>query len=195
MDAYKLFTWNKQRFPDPAGMNARLRKLGFRTTVIVDPGIKTEAGYHAYESGKQADIFIKYSDGQNYTGQVWPGWCHFPDFTGPKGRSWWKEQVKGYTDAGVDGLWNDMNEIATWGQNMPDNVLFDFEGKPVTHRQAHNVYGLAMVRASYEGARESMQGRRPFILPAPATPACNVIPLSGRAITVQKTTTCCWAYA
>lgn len=164
MDAYKLFTWNKQRFPDPAGMNARLRKMGFRTTVIVDPGIKTEAGYHAYESGKKEDVFIKYSDGQYYTGQVWPGWCHFPDFTGPKGRNWWKEQVKSFTAAGVDGLWNDMNEIATWGQNMPDNVLFDFEGRTATHRQAHNVYGLAMVQASYEGARASMQGRRPFLL-------------------------------
>lgn len=164
MDAYKLFTWNQQRFPDPAGMNARLRKMGFRTTVIVDPGIKTEAGYHAYESGKKEDIFIKYSDGQYYTGQVWPGWCHFPDFTGSKGRGWWKEQVKSFTNAGVDGLWNDMNEIATWGQNMPDNVLFDFEGRTATHRQAHNIYGLAMVRASYEGARESMQGRRPFLL-------------------------------
>lgn len=164
MNAYKLFTWNKQRFPDPAGMNARLNKLGFRTTVIVDPGIKTEEGYEAFENGKKADIFIKYSDGQYYTGQVWPGWCHFPDFTGTKGRNWWKEQLKGYTNAGVDGLWNDMNEIATWGQNMPDNVLFDFEGRTATHRQAHNVYGLAMVRASYEGARETMQGRRPFIL-------------------------------
>ncbi|WP_126245877.1 glycoside hydrolase family 31 protein [Chitinophaga rhizosphaerae] len=164
MDAYKLFTWNKQRFPDPAGMNARLRKMGFRTTVIVDPGIKTEANYPAFESGKKADIFIKYSDGQYYTGQVWPGWCHFPDFTGAKGRSWWKDQVKGYVDAGVDGLWNDMNEIATWGQNMPDNVLFDFEGRTATHREAHNVYGLTMVRASYEGARAAMQGRRPFIL-------------------------------
>lgn len=164
MDAYKLFTWNKQRFPDPAGMNAKLQKLGFRTTVIVDPGIKVEKGYHAYESGLKEDIFIKYSDGQNYTGQVWPGWCHFPDFTSAKGRSWWKRQVKNYTDAGVSGLWNDMNEIATWGQRMPDNVLFDFEGTPVTHQQAHNVYGLAMVRASYEGAKEALPNRRPFIL-------------------------------
>ncbi|RPD38561.1 TIM-barrel domain-containing protein [Chitinophaga barathri] len=164
MDAYKLFTWNKQRFPDPAGMNAQLQKLGFRTTVIVDPGIKVEKGYHAYESGLKDNIFIKYSDGQNYTGQVWPGWCHFPDFTSVKGRAWWKQQVKSYTSAGVSGLWNDMNEIATWGQRMPDNVLFDFEGNPVTHQQAHNVYGLAMVRASYEGAKEALPNERPFIL-------------------------------
>lgn len=164
MDAYKLFTWNKSRFPDPGSMNAKLNKLGFKTTVIVDPGIKVEKGYHAYESGLQSDVFIKYSDGQNYTGQVWPGWCHFPDFTSSKGRAWWKNQVTHYAQSGVSGLWNDMNEIATWGQNMPDNVIFDFEGNPVTHQQAHNVYGLEMIRASYEGYRAALPGKRPFIL-------------------------------
>lgn len=164
MDAYKLFTWNKSRFPDPAAMNAKLAAMGFKTTVIVDPGIKVEKGYAAYESGLQSDIFIKYTDGKPYTGQVWPGWCHFPDFTASEGREWWEQQLQTYARAGVSGLWNDMNEIATWGQKMPDNVLFSFEGNPVTHLQAHNVYGLQMVRASYEGARAITPGKRPFIL-------------------------------
>ncbi|MFB6455877.1 TIM-barrel domain-containing protein [Chitinophaga sp. Hz27] len=163
MDAYKLFTWNKDRFPDPASMTAKLKSMGLHTTVIVDPGIKVEAGYPAYESGKAADIFIKYNDGENYTGQVWPGWCHFPDFTSDKGRTWWKDQLKTYMRQGVSGIWNDMNEIATWGQKMPDNVLFSFEGHPATHMQAHNVYGLEMARASYEGARAAMK-ERPFVL-------------------------------
>ncbi|NML36288.1 DUF4968 domain-containing protein [Chitinophaga sp. G-6-1-13] len=163
MDAYKLFTWNKDRFPDPAQLTGRLKDMGFRVTVIVDPGIKVEEGYHAYESGKKENIFIKYSDGQNYTGQVWPGWCHFPDFTSEKGRSWWKGQVKSYIRDGVSGIWNDMNEIATWGQKMPNNVIFDYEGHPTTHLQAHNIYGLQMVRASYEGTREALQ-KRPFLL-------------------------------
>ncbi|MBC9931555.1 TIM-barrel domain-containing protein [Chitinophaga qingshengii] len=163
MDAYKLFTWNKERFPDPAQLTSRLKDMGFRITVIVDPGIKVEDGYHAYESGKKENIFLKYADGQNYTGQVWPGWCHFPDFTSEKGRNWWKGQVKSYIRDGVSGIWNDMNEIATWGQKMPNNVIFNYEGQPTTHLQAHNIYGLEMVRASYEGARESLQ-KRPFLL-------------------------------
>lgn len=163
MDAYKLFTWNRERFPDPQGLAKKLKDQGLHLTVIVDPGIKVENGYHAYESGRQADIFVKYSDGSYYTGQVWPGWCHFPDFTSVKGREWWKGQLKSYIRTGVEGIWNDMNEIATWGQKMPDNVLFDFEGKPTTHLQAHNVYGLTMAKASYEGAREEMK-KRPFLL-------------------------------
>ncbi|MDB5951746.1 MAG: glycoside hydrolase family 31 [Massilia sp.] len=94
MDAYKLFTWDKSRFPDPAGMTARLSNLGFKTTVIVDPGIKVEPGYGAYQRGLKDDIFIKYPDGANYSGEVWPGWCFFPDFTSEKGRAWWRGEVR-----------------------------------------------------------------------------------------------------
>ena len=163
MDAYKLFTWNKERFPHPQQLAGQLDKMGFKLTVIVDPGIKVEDGYPAYESGKKENIFLRYSDGQYYTGQVWPGWCHFPDFTSVKGREWWQGQVKSYIREGVRGIWNDMNEIATWGQKMPGNVIFNYEGHPVTHLQAHNIYGLEMVRASYEGAREALH-ERPFLL-------------------------------
>ncbi|MES2150623.1 MAG: TIM-barrel domain-containing protein [Pseudomonadota bacterium] len=163
MDAYKLFTWDKARFPDPAGMTARLAALGFKTTVIVDPGIKIEAGYGAYERGRRDDVFIKYADGSNFSAQVWPGWCNFPDFTSEKGRAWWRKEVATYASVGVAGLWNDMNEIATWGQHMPNNLLFNFDGAPTTHKQGRNVFGLEMVRASYDGMKEAT-GERPFIL-------------------------------
>ncbi len=164
MDKYKVFTWDKNRFPDPAKLTAKLKDMGLKLTLIVDPGVKTEAGYPVYEDGLKNNIFIKYSDSTNYTGQVWPGWCHFPDFTGEKGRTWWHGQIKKYADVGVSGIWNDMNEISTWGQKMPDNVIFDYEGQKVSHLQAHNVYGLEMARASFEGYRKALDNKRPFIL-------------------------------
>lgn len=163
MDAYKLFTWDKARFPDPAAMTAKLSAMNFKTTVIVDPGIKVEKGYGAYERGVKDDVFIKYADGSYYTGEVWPGWCHFPDFTSEKGREWWRKEIKAYAGNGVAGIWNDMNEIATWGNKMPNNVLFDFDGAPTTHKQGHNVFALAMARSSYEGMKAAT-GKRPFML-------------------------------
>jgi alpha-glucosidase len=163
MDQYQLFTWNKNRFPDPANMNARLNKLGFKTTVIVDPGIKVVKGAAAYESGLTDDVYLKYADGQRYAGEVWPGWCNFTDFTSQKGRDWWHKQVRFFASSGVSGIWNDMNEISTWGQKMPDNILFDYDGHPTNNLQAHNVYGMQMARSSYEGAREQFK-ERPFIL-------------------------------
>lgn len=163
MEKYKLFTWDKKRFPHPIDMNKELESMGFKTTVIVDPGIKVEKGYPAYEDGIAKDVFIKYPDGNPYTAEVWPGWCNFPDFTSQKGRDWWADKVRFLAGTGVDGIWNDMNEIASWGNKMPFNVLFDYDGQGATTIGAHNVYALEMARASYEGAKKSFK-ERPFIL-------------------------------
>ena len=163
MDRYQLFTWDKNRFPDPKGMTSKLKSLGFETTVIVDPGIKIEPGAAAFERGLKEDVYIKYSDGKNYAGEVWPGWCHFTDYTSEKGRAFWKREVKFFSDNGVKGIWNDMNEIATWGQKFPNNVLFEMEGRKGTILEAHNVYGSLMAKTSYEGAKAAT-GERPFVL-------------------------------
>lgn len=164
MDAYKVFTFHPEHFSQPRKLMDELEKLGFHVVVIVDPGVKIEEGYDTYESGKAEDVFAKYPDGSYYEGAVWPGWCHFPDFTNPKTRDWWGEKYKVLTDAGIEGFWNDMNEPATWGNNIPDLVEFNFDGQQATHRKAHNVYGMQMVRSTYEGTKNLLEGKRPFIL-------------------------------
>lgn len=163
MDHYKVFTWDKNRFPDPKAMTDKLKDMGFKITVIVDPGVKVEKGYGVYDRGIANDVFAKYPDGSNYTGEVWPGWCHFPDFTNPKARAWWGTEMKKYGDDGVSGIWNDMNEIATWGQKMPDNIIFDYDGHKASHLQTRNVYAMQMARASFEGAQKAFN-KRPFVL-------------------------------
>jgi|GEM_PF-4694214 len=57
------------------------------------------------------------------TRDVWPGWCHFPDFTKPETRAWWAEQFKDYVALGVDGFWNDMNEIVPPGDIRYPKIL------------------------------------------------------------------------
>jgi alpha-glucosidase len=164
MEQYKIFTWSKKDFSDPVSLLKQLRALGFNVVVMCDPGIKVEKDYHTYEEGVKHDVFIKYPDGKPYTGQVWPGWCHFPDFTRPATRAWWKEQFKDYVKQGVTGFWNDMNEIATWGNMLPENVEMDFEGERSTLRRGRNIYGFQMARSTYEGAKELMKNQRPFNL-------------------------------
>ncbi|MGC1240574.1 MAG: glycoside hydrolase family 31 protein [Chryseosolibacter sp.] len=164
MEQYKIFTWSKKDFSDPVRLLKQLKQLGFEVVVMCDPGIKVEKDYHAYDDGIQNDVFIKYPDGKPYTGQVWPGWCHFPDFTRPATRSWWKDQFKGYVDQGISGFWNDMNEIATWGNMLPENIEMDFEGEKSTLRRGRNIYGFQMARSTYEGTKALMGNRRPFNL-------------------------------
>ncbi|WP_333820055.1 glycoside hydrolase family 31 protein [Ohtaekwangia sp.] len=164
MDQYKIFTWSQRDFSDPKELLVQLQRMGFQVVVMCDPGIKVEEGYDTYDKGIREDVFIKYQDGTNYTGQVWPGWCHFPDFTNPKTRMWWQKQFTDYVNIGVEGFWNDMNEIATWGQMIPENIELDFEGNKATMRRGRNLYGMQMARSTYEGAKNLLKGKRPFNL-------------------------------
>ena len=52
MDGFRVFTWNKERFPDPSKMIADLRAEGFRVVLIIDPGVKVDPNYYAYQQGQ-----------------------------------------------------------------------------------------------------------------------------------------------
>ena len=164
MDEYKAFTWHPERFPDPDGMVKELKDMGFHVILIVDPGVKEEEGYKYYHEGLEQKLFLSYPDGVNYSGKVWPGTCHFPDFTKAKTRDWWGEHYELYVNNGIEGYWNDMNEPATWGKHVPDLVEFNYEGIGASHRQGHNVYGMQMARSTYEGVKKLLKGTRPFVL-------------------------------
>lgn len=165
MQDYKLFTWSQNYFPNPKETIETLRNMDFHAAVIVDPGVKKEEGYHTYDDGIKNDVFVKYPDGSNYSAEVWPGMCHFPDFTDPEVRKWWGEQFRELVNLGVEGYWNDMNEIASWGGGAtPELVEFHWEGEKTTYRQAKNVYGMQMARATHEGVTALMENRRPMIL-------------------------------
>ncbi len=164
MDQYKIFTFSPENYPNPKETIAELKKLGFKVVVIIDPGLKVEPGYQAYEEGVKNNYFVKYPDGTDYTGSVWPGPSNFPDFTNPVVREWWGRMFKVYTDTGIDGYWNDMNEPAVWGQNIPEMVQFNFDGHTTTMRQAHNVYGMQMVRSTYDGVRKLNPDKRPLTI-------------------------------
>jgi alpha-glucosidase len=58
-----------------------------------------------------------------------------------------------------------MNEPAVFGTGtFPDDVRHQYDGFRGSHRKAHNVYGMQMVRATYEGMRKLMKNKRPFTI-------------------------------
>ncbi|MDB4927472.1 glycoside hydrolase family 31 protein [Mucilaginibacter sp.] len=160
MDGFKIFTWNKETFPDPKGMIAELKAINFRLVTIVDPGIKIDEEYAEYKEGVANNYFATYPNGELFTASVWPGRCHFPDFLNEEVREWWGVSFKALTGPGVEGFWNDMNEPAAWGQNMPWLVKFGEKFMP----EIRNVYGMQMARATYNGTKRILNNKRPFIL-------------------------------
>lgn len=165
MDGYRCFTWNKQYFPDPRKMISDLAADGFKTVVMIDPGIKVDPDYWVFKEGQDNKYFCRRGDDYFMEGFVWPGRCQFPDYTNPKVREWWGTLYKGLVEDGVAGFWNDMNEPAVFGRGtFPDDVRHHFEGYRGSHRKAHNIYGMQMVRATYEGLHKLYKNKRPFTI-------------------------------
>jgi alpha-glucosidase len=161
---YEPFRVNKSRFPDLPGLAAGLKKMNIEITASVNPGIKIDTTYFAHHDGLKKDVFVKYSDGSLFVSDIAPNTNHFPDFTNPKAREWWIEKMKFLPENGIHGYWNDMNEPAVGGSYLPDNLLFDFDGRKANALEAKNVFGMQMARSSFESAMKFGEGRRPFIL-------------------------------
>ncbi|MDN3581362.1 glycoside hydrolase family 31 protein [Mucilaginibacter flavus] len=165
MDGYRCFTWNRKYFPDPKKMISELAADGFKTVVIIDPGIRVDDNYWVFKEGKEKRYFCRRSDDYFMEGHVWPGRCQFPDFTNPEVREWWGGLFDELVEMGVAGVWNDMNEPAVFGAGtFPDDVRHQYDGHRGSHRKAHNVYGMQMVRSTYEGLRKIMKNKRPFTI-------------------------------
>ena len=168
MEGFRCFTWSKEYFPDPKRMVKELADDGFKTIVIIDPGIKIDMDYSVFKEGLDKDYFCKRADGPYMKGKVWPGECYFPDFTNPEVREWWSNLFQELVeDIGVKGVWNDMNEPAVMdvpGKTFPNDVRHDYDGNPCSHRKAHNIYGMQMARATYQGLKKFSYPKRPFVI-------------------------------
>ncbi len=189
MQGYRVFTWDKSRFPDPKAMSERLGRQGIKLVTIVDPGVKnqpasagkfepgeddarrelrsTRLDYYVYNEGASRNHFLKRRNGQIYVGRVWPGESVLVDYTKPEAARWWGDLHKSYTDFGVAGIWTDMNEPADFidqtGGNQRDVISYD-EGQMTPHAKNRNTFALNMARATYEGLQRLQPDKRPFVI-------------------------------
>jgi alpha-glucosidase len=180
MDGYRVFTWNAKRFPDPKQLISDVTAQGFRVVAIVDPGVKVDPEYGVYRDGMERDVFCRKRDGSLYTLWVWPRESALPDFNRPEVREWWGGQHRPLLDAGVAGIWNDMNEPAGWGRDIRiGRLILPIRGqrtdlllqrdpvepeRDVPHEEVRNLYGLQECRATRAFLESSDPERRPFVL-------------------------------
>lgn len=183
MDGYKVWTWDRGRYPDPAALARDVAAEGVRLVTIVDPGVKAVPDYPVYQEARERDYLVKFDRGDHLIGEVWPDPAAFPDFSREDVQRWWAELHKPFIEAGIAGIWNDMNEPACFslgptrgvpgpmGRRAPgigtmegNTLPYDARHGDKRHVEVHNVYGLGMARASFEGQRQHAPERRPFVL-------------------------------
>ena len=160
MNGYRVFTFEDKKFPDVKGLSEKLADRGVKLISIIDPGVKKDEDYFMYKEGMEMDAFAHDTDGSVYENAVWPGTSVFPDFTKQSVRSWWGDKTKILLEHGISGIWNDMNEPASFNGPLPDDVQFEYGA----HEKVHNIYGHFMAKATYEGLAKNDGGKRPFVL-------------------------------
>lgn len=170
MDGYRVFTFDDEQFPDPAGLNAWLGENGWSNVWMIDPGVKKEDGYFVYDNGTEHDVWVRNAQGEVFNGEVWPGVCVFPDYFRRDVRAWWAGLYEDFMATGIDGVWNDMNEPAVFNvatKTMPEDNRHEADadlGGPGDHARYHNVYGMMMLKATREGVMAANPDKRPFVL-------------------------------
>ncbi|QES51176.1 glycosyl hydrolase [Streptomyces venezuelae] len=171
-DGHRVFTVDREAFPDLPGLARELAADGTRLVSIVDPAVKVEPGVvgSVYESGRAvgaAGAFVRDAAGREVHGEVWPGRCGYPDFTDPAVRQWWGGLYEERLKNGFAGFWHDMNEpvsFAPFGDStLPKSARHVLDGAGGDHRAAHNVYALGMARAGWEGLVQLRPEERPFL--------------------------------
>jgi alpha-glucosidase len=163
MDGYKNFTFHSGRFPKPRKTIEKLKEKRIRTVVIVDAGVKKEDGYDIYESGKAKDVFVKDRSDTELVGEVWPKPAVWPDFIQKHVRDWWAACHCFYTDMGIAGIWNDMNEPSAFNWKGKTLPLGAKHGR-YWHAEVHNIYGYQMCCATHQGLKKLNPDKRPFVL-------------------------------
>ncbi len=162
-----VFTWNRDRIPEPSEMVARFHEADIHLMANVKPYI-LEMNPH-YGACATGGYFVGDADtGEPFVDRFWSGGAYesakgaYLDFTSAAGYGWWQAQLQrqlfGY---GVDVIWNDNNEYAIWD----DAVVCDGFGAAFSiGLGGRPLQTLLMAHASYRATMAHAPGLRPFVL-------------------------------
>ncbi len=137
-------------WPDPAGMTATLRTLGYRTMISVWPRFMDSSRY--YRELAEKGWLMHDLDGQMLNGTPDDPRGAVIDTTNPACREWYWQRIReNYAGKGFSAWWTDENE--------PDVCPHPFALHAGTGARVHNLYPLTHTQAVYEGHRRDLAER------------------------------------
>jgi alpha-glucosidase len=161
-----VFTWNRDRIPDPPALAEHFHRAGIRLAANIKPYLlKIHPQYNAVaEQGG----FIQAADSDGpETARFWSGGAYefdegaHVDFTSAAGYSWWKTSVtEALLKVGIDAIWNDNNEF----EGRDDAARCAGFGAPFPIGLGRPLQTLLMARASFEALQTYHPAERPFLL-------------------------------
>ena len=154
------FTWNLDKFPDPAASIARLHKAGLHVVANLKPCLLDDHPRFAEAQDKGALVSLKGTT-QPAMAQFWDGMGAHLDFTAPQGRQWWEQGiVTTLLKPGLDAVWNDNNEY----EIHDEDALCAGDGRAFGQPLGRAAQALLMTKLAYEVTAAQRPDQRPFTI-------------------------------
>jgi alpha-glucosidase len=156
-----VFTWNRDRFPDPKAVTSRFAAAGIGLVANIKPALLLD--HPRYGEVAAFAGFIRDSDdpATPHVAQFWGGPGSYLDFTNPHTSAWWSAEVRRQLiDMGIDSTWNDNNEFEIWD----DDARCDLGGRPAPIACLRPVLTNLMLRASWTAQTAAAPTKRPYLI-------------------------------
>ena len=153
------FTWNHDKFKDPADHFKQMTERGITVSPNVKPGMLLS---HPYKKEmEEKGMFVKDSEEEKpAVGLWWGGMGNYVDYTKESVRGDWKQYLKdNLLSYGVTSVWNDNCEY----EGLVDkDARVSFEGKGATIGQVKPVMSNLMCQLTQEAVHEEFPNTRAF---------------------------------
>ena len=153
-----VFTWNREKFPDPHALARDFAAAGIRIVANLKPCLLDDHPRYGEVAARRGFVMGE-ADSTPLKSQFWDGEGAHVDFTAPEGIGWWQEgltrEVFGY---GIDAGWNDNNEYGLWD----DAATSAGFGEPIPLSLSRPNQALLMTRATREAQLAAKPGERAF---------------------------------
>jgi alpha-D-xyloside xylohydrolase len=160
------FEWDKDAFPDPAGMLRRLKSKGLHICVWINPYISQLS--KLFREGADNGYFLKRPDGRVFQRDAWQPGMALIDFTNPKAVEWYCSKLRKLLEMGVDSFKTDFGEF------IPEDVVYHDGSNPAV---MHNYYSYLYNKAVF-GLLEDFHGKgNALVFARSAATGCQKFPV------------------
>lgn len=160
------FTWDRDVFPDPGAMLARLKERGLKVCVWINPYIAQKS--RLFDDGMEKGYLVKRPDGSVWQWDRWQAGMGLVDFTNPAAAAWYKGELKRLIDMGVDCFKTD------FGERIPTDIVYYDGSDPV---KMHNYYTYLYNSAVFEVLQENLGTNEALVFARSATAGGQKFPV------------------
>ena len=157
-----VFTWSRERFPDPEGFLNAMEEKGAPCAANVKPGVLLSHPRFAEWAAQGVFVCDSRDETKPALDAWWGGDGALWDFTNPKAREVWKACLReALLDCGPAEIWNDNCE---YDSLLDQDARCDFDGAGGTLAALKPVMATLMSKLTCDAIREQGGDRRPYVV-------------------------------